>query len=283
MQRSILSLKIIIFVLAFSLGCSSPCPKSPVSNATKEYTFVVAADPQLFWGSIENWQQTIKEINKISPDFVVVCGDMTNTEGDANEIGAYWENAKKLSSGIKLYNVAGNHDIRAEHNRKDIDLYKKNYGSLYYSFIHKNSLFIILETGCMKNSNDGTNLYLAKKQIRWLGRILADSYKAGYLNRFVFLHHPIILGEINENEEYFNLPVEFRNELLDQCSSHNVKFIFSGHLHQNRITQFKDISLVTTGSCGKALQNSDLGFRVVRVSGTKVEHSFYILPDQTLR
>ena len=47
--------------------------------------------------------------------------------------------------------------------------------------------------------------------------------------------------------------------------------------------KLKNIELIVNGSCGKVLGNSDLGFRIVKVSGNNIEHVFYKLPDQTLK
>jgi len=276
----IISVLIVAFVVLS--GCGRLDEAQTQADASKEYTFVVAADPQLFWGAIENWQQTIAEINNITPDFVVVCGDMTNKYGDEKEIAAYFETAKKLSPSIKLFHVAGNHDLPHDLKTASVELYEKSFGTPYYSFEHKKSLFIVLDSGLLKESNEEVKP-LASEQMKWLKQLLADSDKKQFEHKFVFLHHPVILEKMDEPEEYFNLSVAMRNELLGLFNSHKVEFVFSGHLHQNRAVQAGNVELVVTASCGKALGDSDLGFRIVKVSPQTVEHSFYKLPDQSKR
>jgi len=275
---------ITFFILIFIHipGCNESFNQYSKTLKIDEYTFVVAADPQLFWGSLENWQQTIQKINELHPDFVVVCGDMTNNPGNKEEIAAYLENAAKLSGGIKLYNVPGNHDVQSVPTLESMERYKKNFGKLYYSFEHKNSLFIVLESSSMKNPTEET-APLVSEQMRWLEQTLIDSEKKGYTHKFVFLHHPIILKDIDEQEEYFNLPVAVRNELLVLFQAHNVKFVFSGHLHQDRVVKFKNVELVINGSCGIALADSSRGIRIVRVKGDDIQHYYSILSDQNLK
>jgi predicted MPP superfamily phosphohydrolase len=263
-----------VIILLPLLSCNENFKRYSKAIKVNEYAFAVASDPQLFWGTLENWQQTIRDINEMHPDFVIVCGDMTNNPGNKEEIAAYWENAAKLSAGIKLYNVPGNHDLQSEPTLESIELYKKNFGKPYYSFEHKNSLFIVLESSSMKNPTEKTTP-LVIEQMRWLKKILSDSDKMNYANKFVFMHHPVILKDINEKEEYFNLPVAVRNELLELFEAHNVKIVFSGHLHQDRVVKLKNVELVITGSCGKALADSSLGFRIVHVMGNNTQHSYY--------
>lgn len=277
-----IKLTVLIITIIVLSGCASLNQGHQEVAASQEYTFVVASDPQPPWGAIENWQQTINEINKISPDFVIVCGDMTNDSRNEKEISAYFETAKELSPGIRLFHVPGNHDLLPEPSLASLELYKKHFGKPYYSFEHKKSLFIVLESSSFKSTATAATPLVAE-QMRWLRQTLIDSDKKQFDHKFVFLHHPFVLEKINEEEEYFNLPVALRNELLEIFVSHNVEIVFSGHLHQNRAIKIENIELVVNGSCGKALADSDLGFRIVKVSAQGVEHSFYKLSDQSLR
>ena len=45
------------------------------ATSNDPFYFIVAADPQLFWGPLELWQRTIEEANRLQPAFMVVCGD----------------------------------------------------------------------------------------------------------------------------------------------------------------------------------------------------------------
>ena len=90
------------------------------TKAEDGFFFVVAADPQLFWGSAESWQKAVGEINRLKPGFAVVCGDLINRNGNAKAVNlekdeemaqAYLKIAKTLDSSIPLHNVAGNHDV----------------------------------------------------------------------------------------------------------------------------------------------------------------------------
>ncbi len=213
---------------------------------------------------------------------MIVCGDMIHQAGDKKAIEAYLEQAKKLDAAIKLYHVAGNHDVGAEFTAESIKLYENYFGRLYYSFEHENSLFIVLESTSLKDAGDKLAAW-SIEQTEWLKRTLSDSDQKNYVHKFVFLHHPLVLNDMNEAEEYFNFPFSMRNELIELFKAHHVDIVFSGHLHQNKIVKLENIELVVTGSCGKALGDSSLGYCVVNVSGDRIQHSYHELPDQSMK
>jgi serine/threonine-protein phosphatase CPPED1 len=276
------------FCILFSAGCYNFYKKNLKVYDMINYCFVVAADPQLFGGARKNWQQTIREINSLSPqpDFVIVCGDITEPYDKEEGRTAYITEAKKLNDGIKLYNVAGNHDVDdvtgGDPTLESLGEYESRFGPAYYYFEHKNSLFVVLNSSIIKTT-DPKFAHIAEEQIQWLMKVFEDAISRHYAHKFVFIHHPIIIEKIGEEEQWCNLSVKDRNKLLTLFRANNVNMMFSGHIHQDRTIKLKDIELVVNGSCGKVLGNSDLGFRIVKVSGDNIEHVFYKLPDQTLK
>jgi 3',5'-cyclic AMP phosphodiesterase CpdA len=59
-----------------------------------------------------NFEFFVASVNRLKPQFVVITGDLTNKAADADQIAEFHRIAGKLAPGIKLYNVAGNHDVR---------------------------------------------------------------------------------------------------------------------------------------------------------------------------
>ena len=80
-------------------------------------SFIQISDPQI--GFLENGveeskallERTVQMINKLSPDFVVVTGDMVNRPGDSLQLAVYFEAIDKIADKIPVYHVPGNHDI----------------------------------------------------------------------------------------------------------------------------------------------------------------------------
>ena len=132
----------------------------PVSGHAAEETssggfcYFVMADPQLFWGSKEDWARAIGYANKLKPDFVIVCGDLVNHAGNEDEAKAYLEVAATLDKSIPLYNVVGNHDYNPA-DMKSLALYQSRFGAPWYSFEHKNCLFIVFESTMIKAGVEG--------------------------------------------------------------------------------------------------------------------------------
>ena len=160
--------KLFLFVTVWCMASIAPAdePKPAQQDAAaasassgkekpKPYFYIVAADPQLLWGQKDerNWQTAVDHINRLGPDFVIVCGDLIQ---GANESKAwddpkkvkeydhlaklYLDAAKKIKPGIKLYNVAGNHDVSLKPTAKTLAWYEGHFGKPWYAFEHKQSL-----------------------------------------------------------------------------------------------------------------------------------------------
>ena len=72
--------KILFFSCFFIFMFSSQSQELKTADAKGPYTFAVGADPQLFMKQKDDayWQKTTDKILKIKPDFLIVCGDLTN-------------------------------------------------------------------------------------------------------------------------------------------------------------------------------------------------------------
>src|SRR5438046_5989999 len=81
--------------------------------------FLQMSDPQFgmysankdFDQETVNFEFAIATANRLRPKFVVICGDLINEGGNAAQTAEFLRIAAKLDPEIKLYNVAGNHDV----------------------------------------------------------------------------------------------------------------------------------------------------------------------------
>jgi len=248
------------------------------------FCFFVMADPQLFWGPKESWDRAIGCANRLKPDFVVVCGDMVNHAGNEEEVKAYLAGAARLDKAIGLYHVCGNHDYDVSH-PETLGRYQVHFGHPWYSFVHKNCLFVIVESTMVKYAPEDQPQY--QWQMRWLEQTLAAAQGQNYNHIIVCTHYPLALRRADEDDDYFNLPKNRRMKLLELFHRHHVRAVFSGHFHHNAHVKDGDLELITTSSTGIALEQmglppDPLGFRIVKVYPGRIEHRFFgydYLPD----
>ena len=87
----------------------------------------------------------------------------------------------------------------------------------------------------------------------------------------------------DEPEQYYNLPVERRREILKLFGDAGVRYVFAGHYHRNALARDGALEIVTTGPVGKPLGADPSGFRIVIVTRDSVIHRYYALdsiPDR---
>ena len=105
-------------------------------------TFVQMSDPQFgmytkdadFAQETANFEFAIATANRLKPAFVVITGDLINKAGDAAMTAEYKRITAKLDPKIKLFNVAGNHDVGNQPTKESLAQYRERFGPDYYSF-----------------------------------------------------------------------------------------------------------------------------------------------------
>jgi len=131
------------------------CPVSEKqSSETKCFTFVQICDTQLGYGGyqhdIKSFRQTVKQINLLKPDFVVICGDLVNEEDEQLQSFADFNKIKKELL-VPCYCAVGNNDIGNVPTEATLQQYRKCIGEDYYSFEHKGYMFVIVNTQLWKS------------------------------------------------------------------------------------------------------------------------------------
>ena len=237
------------------------------------FFFIVAADPQLFWGPVKLWETAVAHANRLKPAFMVVCGDLIQEPGNEEQAKAYLEVAGKLDESIPLYNAAGNHDVEAEPTPQSLAWYEEHFGKPWYCFTHEGCLCLVLESDVLNRPEKAPKM--AEEQMAWLKATLEGASREKFAHIMVFKHYPICLKGVDEPDGYFNVPGPRRKELLDLFHEHNVTAVFSGHYHRNAYVKDGDLELVATSSLGKPLGKDPVGFRIVKVFADRIEHRYY--------
>jgi 3',5'-cyclic AMP phosphodiesterase CpdA len=278
------SLLVASFASAATACRSVPSPVGPQQS----FFFIQMSDPQFgmytanadFSRETADFTRAIAAANRLRPAFVVVCGDLTNKQGDSAQIAEYRRIAATLDRSIPLYNVAGNHDVALPMTPRSVAAYRSTYGPDYYTFDRNGVLGIVINSSLFKEPSLAPDD--ASAQTRWLEAMLANA-RATKRRVIVFQHHPWFLVSADEPDQYFNLPVEKRREVLKQLAEAGVRNVFAGHYHRNALARDGDLEMVTTGPVGKPLGTDPSGFRIVIVTRDSVIHRYYALdslPDR---
>jgi 3',5'-cyclic AMP phosphodiesterase CpdA len=259
-------------------------------QADTDFFFIQLADPQFgmyakdreFSQETANYEFAIAAANRLKPRFVIVCGDLVNKPGDPAQIAEYKRISRKLDPAIRIYHIAGNHDVGNVPTPADLAAYRREFGEDYYGFREGSVYGVVLNSSLIHSPSGAPEEY--RKQDDWLRRELPRASSSGAQHIIVFLHHPLFLEKGDEPDQYFNIPQERREPLLALFRQHGVKHVFAGHYHRNALGFAGDIEMITTGPVGMPLGKAKSGLRLVRIKGPKLTHEYYdfgSLPHQS--
>ena len=252
-----------------------------VALAAEPFTFLQMSDPQFgmytanksFEHETANFEFAIAAANRLHPAFVVVCGDLVNQPDNAAQAAEYQRIAAKLAPGIRLYNVAGNHDVGNEPTRASLRAYRERFGPDYYVFRAGELTGFVLDSSLIAAPAQAPDE--AAKQEAWLIAELEKAQEDGPRRLVIFQHHPWFLSDPDEPDQYFNIPQLTRRRYLELFRKYGVSHVFAGHYHQLALAHAGDLEMVTTGPVGMPLGGARSGIRVVKVSDSGIEHRYY--------
>jgi len=249
-------------------------------------TFLQMSDPQfgMFTGNKDfahetvNFEFAIASANRLKPAFVIITGDLINDAASAAQFAEYKRITAKLDPSIRLFQVAGNHDVGNEATRESLERYRERLGPDYYSFRVGDIAGIVLNSNLQKNTKNVADE--AAKMESWFESELAKAKGAKHI--LVFQHIPYFKKDVAEPEVYDNIPLDVRARYLKRMRDAGVKYIFAGHLHYSLEAQDGDLHMIGSGPVGKPLGKGKSGFRIVAVGPEGVKHQYFDfgeLPD----
>jgi len=244
---------------------------SGVERGSRSFTFIQLSDTQLGFGGyqhdLQSFEQTVKQINKLKPDFVVICGDLVHIPNDSSYLAF---NRIKAKFKMPCYCVPGNHDMgKLPEDTSSLLLYRKVIGKDYYSFKHKGATFIITNTQLWKTNVKNES----EKFDKWFVKTV-KTHENQRNPLIVVGHIPLYVSDPEEKSEYFNFDPEKRKEMLDLFTKNKVVAYLSGHTHKLVCNEYKGIQLVSCETTSKNFDNRPFGFRLWTVSQNSVHHSF---------
>ena len=165
-------------------------------------------------------------IARLAPDFVLHCGDVTDT-GLAEEYDLYQQAVPAALRG-RIRHVPGNHDVRWDPTAKG--LYRARFGAAPYSFDAGGVHFTgfdptqpLLEPG-----------HCGAAGLQWLADDL--SRLAAGTPVLLFQHFPV-----GGDHDY----VDDQAALLELIASHDVRGIVAGHVHRETVIRLDGLTQVT--------------------------------------
>jgi hypothetical protein len=273
-------------------------------------------------------RRAIQAINALEPRplFCCVCGDLVDMVASyyAAELGTEecnrvqdlqnddWKQTwDYLHPDIALVCVCGNHDVGNRPTKATIERFVTAFGDDYLAFWTRRAYNIVLNTALFRDPSGAVDLY--QEQLSWLKERLAYAVKKRASHIFVFGHHPWFLYKEDETSEeltgvsphpiewggkgmgfddsYFHIPCQYRHQVMELFRSHNVTACFSGHFHQNLVTESSfGMQMIVTSSLSMVFHSSGIpddfsepkdkrGVRIVNVkSDGTFQHEFVALP-----
>ena len=222
-----------------------PLLAAPLAAANpNDFTFALigdrtgAAQPQIY-------SRVFREVLLSHPAFAVTIGD--SIEGlDDSKAPAQWAEMQTLWATAKFprRHTPGNHDIW---NDSSSALFAQQAGHPpQHSFVHQNSLFVILDNSRVEG--------LPPAQLAFLAKSLAANPHCH--PKMVFLHKPFWIPQVAVRSRDF--------DLHRIAKRHGVTHIFSGHGHQLVHLESDGIHYTEIGSSGGSVDRGLLrgeGFR----------------------
>lgn len=265
---------LVIYMIAGTVFGQSNNPQDP-------WFFIHITDPQL--GMFEKnedfeketllYEKAINEVNRLNPDFIVITGDFVHKQGSELQNEEFQRITAKVDSGIPVCYSPGNHDIGKEPDKQSLKKYKKRYGKDRFSFQYKGSALIGFNTSLIKGKKEK----LEQKQYKWLRSELKKNQEANHI--ILFCHYPFYNQTIDEPERNTNLRKEARQKYLPLFDDYNVGAVFSGHYHNNALSSYGDVQLITTSAVGKPLGDAPSGMRIVKVYKDRIEDEYFGLEE----
>ena len=219
------------------------------------------------------YEKAIAAANRLSPGFVVMCGDLVSDPDDQGQIDELMRITGRLDTRIPMHWVAGNSDVGSVPGAESLDKYRKRFGRDNYSFDHDGSHFVILNS-CI--SYDPSNVPREwDRQVDFLRADLRKARDSGCDHIVVFMHYPPFGQDPGEDDSTMVIPGARRRVLLDLFKRHGVSAVFAGHWHRNNYASDGGLQIVTSGPVGYPLGDDPSGLRIVRVYEDRLEHEYF--------
>ena len=205
--------------------------------------------------SIPALEKALEHLATQNLDFLLLPGDLTQ---DGEKVNHQWLADRLARLPFPAYLIPGNHDFPSLQATEiaiapqDFPNYYRNYGyqdsqQNYYSQEILPGVQLIALNSITFDPAGKQLGCLDQQQLIWLEGVLRDS-----ANKLVMvtIHHNVIEHFYDQSNHPLGNRYMLDNAavLLELLAKHQVKLIFSGHLHVQDISKWQDIHEICTGS-----------------------------------
>lgn len=193
---------------------------------------------------VQNFEKILSSLRLHKPDLIVLSGDICLDKPHKDTM--IWVKKRLDELSIPYYVIAGNHDdslMMAE----VFELEAYVTGEVFYDVDLDGSTLILLD------SADGT---VSGDQLTWLAMMNAVINE----NFLIFIHHPPV-----DAVPYMDLNHGLQNKGQIQeyfTSCHNLKGVFCGHYHIDKVVDMNGIPVHLTPSAYFQIDDSSPEFKV---------------------
>ena len=259
----------LIIILVIALMTSVACSRK---STTDSFTFAFMTDIHLTYerNAIPGFQQAIRSVNDLKPDFVITGGDLimdalAQRYSLADSLyNLYMENIKSFD--MPVFNTLGNHEIYGIYSKSGADplhpeygekMFEKRLGKSYSSFMHKGWKFMIINSV----EDTGKDRYMGRiddAQMEWIKKELDTTDPTTPV--VISTHIPFITA-VTQKYAGTTVPNDSSSviynakEVLDLFSGHKLKMVLQGHLHSLEDIYIDGIHFVTGGAVSAAWWN----------------------------
>ncbi|XP_029312717.1 serine/threonine-protein phosphatase CPPED1 isoform X2 [Cottoperca gobio] len=239
---------------------------------------------------VELTKQAVQAVNQLRPRprFMVLCGDLVHAMPDTPFREGQERDLKAALTGtdpsIPLVFVSGNHDLGNTPTPRTLEQYCTAWGNDYFSFWVGGVLCLVLNSQLFYDASACPQLKEAQET--WLEEQLSrasSSTEPKPKHVLVFQHIPLYLKKPDEEDDYFNLQREVRQDLLERFKKAGVKAVFSGHYHRNAGGRHDGLDMVVSSAIGCQLGEDTHGLRVVVVTADDIVHRYLSLEQLSAR
>jgi 3',5'-cyclic AMP phosphodiesterase CpdA len=278
---------------------SVPRAISVVGGYEEQFSFVHLTDFHIGdpRGFKENFRETlgwkaarksIREINLLQPDFVVITGDLVFGQLYPFEYAFEYRTCYDILQQFDMptYLVPGNHDGYIQTGQDGLRFWERFFGPLYYSFDYGDIHFAGVNSYDWPTRSRHAVSYVAfnwgghvqEEQMAWITDDL-DRHGDGF--SAVMLHHNPLWETVNDSllgNGYLG-----REELLSVIDRHGVDACFAGHVHYDDVTVRNSTAFVTTTTVSSGTSGDAYwGYRLVSMDNGSLANVNYTSRFQSI-
>jgi len=208
------------------------------------------------------FQDAIREINGISPDVVLVTGDLTE-DGIMSEFRTAATHMKKMKAEKVIY-VSGNHDYRST----GYLLFRQLFS--FSQITEVGNAVIIVVSSARPDRDDGE---VGNRQNLWLESTLSKHHDK---LKIVAIHHHVIPVPDTGADQ---ITVIDAGDVLRSLTKSKVNLVLSGHRHRPWRWQIENMKVIHAGSvsCEKLRGFFCNSYNVIEIKQNRIEEKLKIV------